>query len=90
MHNCCLTAQQLAVTTDVDDYDNQLDTNSVGAILYEIAPGAPFLSRQQISNVMRAAAKYLKRGMSSDLTIMVREDGMVSFKIDLPGVSPSR
>lgn len=88
MQNCCLTVQQLACT-DADEVDSHLFPGSVGAILYEIAPGATFLSQHQLANVMRAAAKHFKRGRSSDLTIMVERDGMVSFRVELPGAVQS-
>ncbi len=84
MQTCCLTVQQLTAT-ESDEIDCHPFPGSVGAILYEIAPGATFLSQHQIANVMRAAAKHFKRGRSSDLTIMVEKDGTVSFRVELPG-----
>jgi hypothetical protein len=81
----CLTAQQLAGNIDVDDYDNNLGNHHLAAILYEIAPGASFLSQQQISNVMRVAAQHLRKGKNSDLTITVQKEGQVSFQIESLG-----
>lgn len=83
MQTCSMTMQQLA-TTESFDVDSHYFPGAVGAILYEIAPGANFLSHQQISNVMREASKHFERGKTSDVTIMVEQDGTVSFRVDLP------
>lgn len=87
MQTCSLTLQQLATSTENYDSDTQWFPGSVGAILYEIAPGASFLSQQQIAKVMREAAKHFKRGRTSDVTIMVERDGTVSFRVELPGAA---
>jgi hypothetical protein len=84
MQLCSMTVQQLT-TSEAFDVDSHLFPESVGAILYEIAPGASFLSEQQIANVMRAAAKHFLRGRISDITIMVERDGTVSYRVELPG-----
>ncbi|MBS2002052.1 MAG: hypothetical protein U0103_06295 [Candidatus Obscuribacterales bacterium] len=87
MQTCSLTLQQLATTNETYDGDSQWFQGSVGAILYEIAPGASFLSQQQIASVMRAASKHFKRGRVSDVTITVERDGTVSFRVELPGAT---
>ncbi|MBI2811673.1 MAG: hypothetical protein HYX67_12725 [Candidatus Melainabacteria bacterium] len=86
MQICSMTVQQLTTTNEIYDADSHLFPGSVGAILYEIAPGASFLSQQQIANVMRAAAKHFKRGRTSDVTIMVERDGTVSYRVENPGL----
>lgn len=83
MQTCSMTFQQLSAT-DTNEFDNMLLPGSVGAILYEIAPGASFLSQQQIGNVMREASKHFRRGCTSDLTISVERDGTVSYRVDMP------
>lgn len=87
MQTCSLTLQQLATTNEIHDLDNQWFQGSVGAILYEIAPGASFLSQEQIETVMRAASKHFKRGRVSDVTITVERDGTVSYRVELPGAA---
>ncbi len=87
MQTCSLTLQQLATSNENYDGDNQWFPGSVGAILYEIAPGASFLSQRQIAKVMSEAAKYFKRGRTSDVTILVERDGTVSFRVELPGAA---
>ncbi len=85
MQTCSMTVQQLTTTNEIYDADSHLFPGSVGAILYEIAPGASFLSQQQIANVMRAAAKHFKKGRTCDVTIMVEPNGIVSFRVENPG-----
>ncbi|HEY9678344.1 MAG TPA: hypothetical protein V6C76_10065 [Drouetiella sp.] len=81
-----MTMQQLA-TKEFYDIDSQFFPGAVGAILYEIAPGASFLSHQQIAIVMREASKHFRRGTTSDVTIMVERDGTVSFRVENPGAA---
>jgi hypothetical protein len=52
-----------------------------------IAPGASFLSQQQLAVVMREASKHFKRGRVSDVTIMVECDGTVSYRVEMPGMT---
>lgn len=87
MQTCSLTLQQLTTTSEIYDADSQWYPGSVGAILYEIAPGASFLSQQQIANVMREASKHFKRGRVSDVTISVERDGTVSYRVEMPGMA---
>jgi len=80
-----MSVQQLtSVPTDFDDYD-QMYATSLGTILYEIAPGAPLLSRQQISMILREASRNQIHGLSAEVTIFVQKDGSASIKIDYPG-----
>lgn len=85
MQTCSMTLQQLTTTNEIYDGESQWFPGSVGAILYEIAPGATFLSQQQLAVVMREASKHFKRGRVSDVTIMVERDGTVSYRVEMPG-----
>jgi secreted protein with Ig-like and vWFA domain len=81
-----MSVQQLtAVTADFDDQDSELYATSLGTILYEIAPGAPLLSRQQISMILREASRNQIHGLSADVSISVQKDGSASIRIDYPG-----
>jgi secreted protein with Ig-like and vWFA domain len=86
MHTSSMSVQQLtAVTADFDDQDSELYATSLGTILYEIAPGAPLLSRQQISMILREASRNQIHGLSADVSISVQKDGSASIRIDYPG-----
>jgi hypothetical protein len=80
-----LSVQQLTTVSFEDDYDSQMYATSLGTILYEIAPGAPFLNRRQISMILREATRTKIHGLAADVTILVQKDGSASIKIDYPG-----
>lgn len=89
MHTSNLSVHQLSLAvSEGDEQDGQLYAASLGTILYEIAPGAPLLSRKQISLILREAARNQINGMSADVTILVQQDGSASIKIDYPGSAP--
>jgi hypothetical protein len=80
-----MSVQQLTAVSFEDDLDSQLYATALGTILYEIAPGAPFLNRRQISMILAEATRNKIHGLTADVTILVQKDGSASINIYYPG-----
>lgn len=86
MLTCSFSVQQLAADASGDNVDDAINGCSLGTIVYEIAPGAPLLSRRQVSNVLCFAGKYLRtdveqKQVAPDVRISVKADGLVELNI---------